>query len=216
MTRRRIGILGGTFDPVHVGHIALARSARDALALHEVRFVPTGQSWQKNTSAASAGQRLAMVRLALAGLPDRGGFVADDREVRRDGPSYTVDTLESLRDELGGEAMLVLIVGSDQFRNLASWRQWQRLFELAHVAATRRERIGLEDLPAALEAELAARGRDALPDEPAGSIVFFGMPPVPVSATSLRDQLSRGDRPAELLPRAVLDYIESHSLYRRG
>ena len=98
MTRKRIGILGGTFDPIHVGHLALARAARDALALDEVRFVPTGQSWQKGQVVAGAAQRLEMVRLTLAGEP---GLVVDAREAQRDGPSYTVDTLAELRRELG-------------------------------------------------------------------------------------------------------------------
>jgi nicotinate-nucleotide adenylyltransferase len=211
--RRRIGLLGGTFDPIHVGHLALARAARVALALDELRFVPTGRSWQKDASRASSAQRLEMVRRAVATLPPGEGFMVDDREVRRDGPTYTVDTLVALRAEVG-DAALVLVMGSDQFRNLPSWHRWTELLEHAHIATTQRERIGLQGLPAPLEALLTRCGRDALGDAPAGSIVFFTMPPVPVSATALRAQLGRGERPAELLPPAVLDYIGSESLYR--
>ena len=203
--RRRVGILGGTFDPPHVGHLALARSARDAMQLDEVRLMPTGHSWQKSAAGASALQRLEMVRIALRDVGPAEGLSADDREVVRGGQTYTVDTLEALRKELGPDVMLVLIVGSDQLRNLATWRNWQRLFDLAHIAATPE-----------VEAEVASRGRDALPDAPAGSIVFFRMPAVAVSATGLRAQLAAGERPDALSPPAVLDYIQSHRLYRRS
>lgn len=209
--RRRIGVLGGTFDPIHVGHLALARSAQVALGFDEIRFMPTGISWQKSDTATSASDRLEMVRLAVAGRP---GFVVDDREVRRGGNSYTVDTLQELRGEIGDDAMLVLLLGSDQLRNLATWDRYQELLRHAHIAVTRRERVSLARLPAAVEAMVSARGCDALPDRPGGSIVFFGMPFVPVSATRLREQLLEGDRPAELLPRVVLDYIDRNGLYR--
>jgi nicotinate-nucleotide adenylyltransferase len=210
LTRRRIGILGGTFDPIHVGHLALARAARDALALDEVRFVPTGQSWQKHGVVAVAAQRLEMVALALAG---ERAFVADAREVNRAGPSYTVDTLAELRAELGPEPALVLLLGSDQLRNLATWHRWREIVTLAHLACTQRERVSLEHLPDEIEALLQARGAQALPDAACGSVVLFPMPPVPVSATALRAQLARGERPDALVAPAVLDYIDLHQLY---
>lgn len=213
--RRKIGIVGGTFDPPHVGHLALARSARDALGLDEVRLIPTGRSWQKAAAGATSAQRLEMVRLALQGLSPAEKLMLDDREALRDGPSYTVDTLTALRTELGADAALVLVLGSDQLHNLATWHQWRHLFELAHLAVTQRERIALHGLPDAVEAEVAQRGADALTDSPAGSIVFFRMPAVAVSATALRAQLARGERPDGLSPPAVLDYIDSHRLYRR-
>ncbi len=210
MTRKRIGILGGTFDPIHVGHLALARAARDALALDEVRFVPTGQSWQKGQVVAGAAQRLEMVRLTLAGEP---GLVVDAREAQRDGPSYTVDTLAELRRELGPEPALVLLLGSDQLHNLPTWHRWQELLGLAHLACTQRERVSLANLPAPIEALLQAHGRQTLPDAAAGAVVLFSMPPVPVSATALRAQLARGERPSGLVAPAVLDYIEFNQLY---
>ena len=213
--RRRIGLVGGTFDPPHVGHLALARAARDAFGLDEVRLMPTGRSWQKAGAGASSAQRLAMTRLAVAGLAPAERMTVDDREVRRDGPTYTGDTLRELRAELGDETALVLVIGSDQLRNLPTWHRWTELFALAHVAATQRERVGLDGLPAALEDELAARGRQSLPDAPAGAIVLFSMPAVPVSATALRAQLQRGERPDGLSPPAVLDYIGSNGLYRQ-
>ncbi len=213
MARARIGILGGTFDPIHVGHLALARAARAALGLGELRFVPTGQSWQKDSVTADAAQRLAMVRLAIEG---EKGFVADGRETTRDGPSYTVDTLRELRAELGRDAAIVLLMGSDQLRNIATWHRYDELLSLAHIGCTQRERVALDRLPPPVEALLAAHGRETLPDAPAGAIVLFGMPPVPVSATALRAAIARGERPSELVPSAVLDYIALHQLYRHA
>ncbi|MCL4745001.1 MAG: nicotinate-nucleotide adenylyltransferase [Burkholderiaceae bacterium] len=213
MTRPRIGLLGGTFDPVHAGHLTLAHAARSALRLDEVRFIPTARSWQKDDAGASAEQRLAMVRLAIEPID---GFHADSREVERGGPSYTIDTLEDIRAELGAEPALVFLMGSDQLRNLASWHRGDELLEQAHIGCTRRGPGDGGPLEPKLAALLDARGRDALPDEPSGSIVFFTMPPVPVSATALRAGLARGDRPRELVPPAVLDYIETHQLYRRN
>lgn len=208
--RRRVGLLGGTFDPVHVGHLALARAACVALALDELRLVPTGVSWQKDAGTAAA-DRVAMLRLAVAHEP---GWMVDTRETEREGPSYTIDTLESLRAELGPECALVMIIGSDQLRNLASWHRWRELLDFCHIAATRRERVSLEALPAAVDALVGAHGADALPDAPAGGIVFFRMPAVPVSSTLLRSQIAAGTAPAELLPAGVLDYIETRRLYR--
>src|SRR5690606_2864338 len=159
MNRRRVGVLGGTFDPVHVGHLALGRAACVALSLDELRLVPTGVSWQKDRPATAAADRIAMLRLAIAREP---GWTVDTREVERDGPSYTVDTLASLRAELGPEFAIIMIIGSDQLRNLATWHRWRELLDLGHIAATRRERVPLDDLPAPVEALVAAHGADAL------------------------------------------------------
>jgi len=178
-----------------------------------MRFVPTGRSWQKTADATGPGHRLAMVRIAIG---DTAGWCVDDRETLRDGPSYTVDTLRELRAQLGPEPALVLILGSDQLRNLASWHRYRELLELAHIAATRRGTHRLAGFDPEVESMVAEHGRDALPDAPAGTIVFFTMPPVPVSATALRQALARGERPAELLPAGVLDYIETNHLYRGG
>ena len=213
MSRPRLGLLGGTFDPVHIGHLALARTARAALHLNTLRLRPTGASWQQSGVVASPAQRLAMLQLALAGEP---GLIADPREIERAGPSYTIDTLAELRAEVGPETALVLILGSDQLRNLATWRRWQELTDYAHLACTQREQVPLSDLPAEVEALVSRVGCETLPDAPAGSIVLFSMPPVPVSATALRAAFRRGERPAELVPPAVLDYIERQNLYGTG
>lgn len=212
MTRRRIGLFGGTFDPIHIGHLALARTALAALALDQVRFLPSGTSWQKSSVRASPRQRLEMVELALAGEPR---LCVDPRETLREGATYTVDSLRELRAELGDEVALVLLLGSDQLHNLHTWHRWRELIELAHLGCTQRERVPLTGLPAEVEALLQSHGRQTLPDAPAGAIVLFSMPPVPVSSTAIRAQLARGERPDELVPPSVLAYIESRQLYRR-
>ena len=211
--RRRIGLLGGSFDPVHVGHLALARAAQSALLLDEVRFVPAGVAWQKGGAAASAEHRVAMLRIALDSQP---GWVIEQCEIRRAGASYTIDTLLELRAELGAEAALVLLLGADQFRNLATWQRFDELPRHCHLGVTQRVPGQLSDLPDPVERLLSLHGRDALPDTSAGSIVFFNMPPVPVSSSGIRAQLVAGDRPAELLPPGVLDYIERNHLYLRS
>ncbi len=220
LPRPRIGILGGSFDPIHVGHLALGRAACEALRLDRLLVIPTGESWQKTGKGAartSAADRLAMVRIALDSRPQGDSpcrWEVDGIEVDREGPSYTVDTLRALRRRFGETAALVLLLGSDQMHNLPTWHRWEELLDLAHIAATQRERIPLHGLPPAVESLMAERGRDALPDAPAGNIVLFRMPPVAVSATALREQLARGEMPRELLPPGVPEYIASRSLYR--
>ncbi|MGE0312687.1 MAG: nicotinate (nicotinamide) nucleotide adenylyltransferase [Lautropia sp.] len=215
--RTRLGLLGGSFDPIHVGHLALGRAADLALALDELRFVPAGLAWQKHGDPGApartpARHRLAMTRIALAsGTPAH--WRVDDIEVRRSGPTYTVETLEALRADVGPEVALILILGSDQLRNLPSWHRWRDLLRHAHIAVTTRERVRLDALPAEVDALVRDHGEQALPDAAGGSIVLFTMPPVAVSATGIRAQLSRGEDPAALLPVGVIDYIRANQLY---
>jgi len=209
--RRRIGLLGGTFDPVHVAHVALARAALAHLALDELRFVPTGRSWQKARAGANAKQRIAMLRIAAAELPRTR---IDERETQRAGASYTIDTLIELRAQLGEAVALAWIVGSDQLRNLPTWHRWEELLRYAHLAVARRADDALEGLDARVRALVDQRSQIELPDAPAGSIVFFPMPPMPVSGSYLRERISRGEAPVELLPPGVLDYIDRNRLYR--
>ena len=219
--RSRVGLLGGSFNPVHVGHLAIGRAAAEALALDCLLVIPTGNSWQKSGTKhaqVEARHRLAMMQIAVASMPIESSancqWLVDDVEAKRTGPSYTVDTLVELRQRFGVMPALILILGSDQLRNLATWHRWRELLDHAHIAATQRERVPLADLPEPVERLVAERGRQALPDTPAGSIVFFQMPPVAVSATGLREQLSRGDYPEALLPPGVADYIRQHRLYQ--
>ena len=206
-----IGLFGGSFDPVHTGHIALARSAQVARKLTHMRLLPSGNSWQKPDQKTPGHHRLAMLQLALADEPD---WQVDDQEVVRGGNTYTVETLESLRAELGEHVSLVLIMGSDQLHNLASWHRYDDILKFAHIAVTQREQVELQDFSDPIEQLLTAHGADALPAAPAGSIVFFRMPAVAVSSTRLRAALSANEPVQGLLAPAVLDYIHQHQLYR--
>jgi nicotinate-nucleotide adenylyltransferase len=215
-----IAILGGTFDPVHYGHLRFADDVRRALGLAEVRLLPAADPPHRDRPTASAADRLAMLELAVAEFP---GLAVDDRELRRAGKSYTVLTLEELRVEFPDSPILVLL-GADAFRGLPSWRRWQELFDLAHFVVVERPGANLE---AGLSAPLLAAWRDRLVDDPAillarpaGAIVVQPIAPVDVSATLIRDRLAhRGSAGTEwrgLLPPAVLAYIERHHLYLRG
>jgi nicotinate-nucleotide adenylyltransferase len=213
-----VGILGGSFDPVHRGHLALAQAARAALELEQVRLMPAAQPWQKGALAASAADRAHLIELALGEQP---GLVLDMHEIARGGPSYTIDTLRELRAALGPATPLVLILGGDQFDRLDTWREWQALTDCAHLAVA--QRAGAALAPAAAVQAWALPRRAAPADalrRPAGAVIEFAMPPVPVSATALRAALAAKPTPegearlrAALGP-AVLDYIRAHHLYR--
>ena len=218
---RPLGIFGGTFDPVHCGHLRLAEEVADALGLAAVRWVPAGHpALRSRPPQASAEQRLAMVRLAIA---DNPRFELDPVEVESDQPSFTVPTLERLRqtEVCGVRRPLVLLTGADAFAGMAGWHRWQSLFELAHVAVACRPGYSLQadSLPPALATALRERfctDPAALSDSPAGRIVTFAMTPLGISATRIRDLLSKGRSPRYLLPEAVLDYIHHHSLYQEN
>jgi len=213
-----LGILGGTFDPIHYGHLELAREVRAAAALPDVWLVPAGDPPHRGAPAASAVQRLAMVELAVEGYR---GLRVDAREILRPGRSYTVLTLEELRAE-HGDAPLALILGTDAFLDLPTWHRWRELFTLAHLIVVARPGTAFEGrLPAELAPEWERRYRDspdALHAAPAGAIVRIAITPRPISASAIRAALARGDGAAVrgLLPPAVLAYIERNRLYRPG
>lgn len=210
-----VGILGGTFDPVHYGHLRLADEVRRALQLAEVRLLPAGNPYHRSSAPplASALQRLEMARLGVAEFP---GLAVDAREALQATPSYTVDTLASLRAELGATPLLMLL-GADAFVTLPTWRRWTDLFELAHLVIIARPGFAVPTpLPAALEAAWAVRGIDDpdLLSRGVGRIYRQQVTPQPISATAIRTILRAGQRPDGLLPPAVVAYIETHSLYR--
>lgn len=210
---RPIGILGGTFDPIHYGHLRPALEMLETLQLAEVRFIPCRIPAHRATPLITAEQRLELVQRAIA---DQPGFVADDRELRRDGPSYMVDTLASLRDDLGDDIPLCLILGADAFRGLPSWHRWQQLSELAHIVVMQRPGA-LSSLPPVLEEFIAQRLIEdvvALRQKPAGSILFQLVTQLHISATQIRALLAHGQSPRYLLPEAALAYIHDRALYR--
>lgn len=211
-----LGILGGTFDPVHHAHLALARAARDRLGLAGVLWVPAGQPPHRAAPQAGPADRLAMVRAAIAGEP---GFTLDGHEVASMAPSYTVHTLQRLRAQHGPDRPLVLLMGADAFLGLPGWHRWREIFELAHLAVATRPGFPLDGLSSPAGDMLAARRRPAATDfqAPAGSIVTFELVAGTVSATEARALIAAGaprEQLLALLPAPVLDYIHQHSLYR--
>ena len=210
-----LGLLGGTFDPVHYGHLRLAVEAREALVLAEVRWIPAGRPPHRSAPRVSAAHRLEMARLAVAGNP---AFTVDDAETASGGPSYTVITLERLRAEQGSRP-LVLLMGADAFLGLAAWHRWRDLFTLAHIGVAARPgfELSLTDLPTELAAASAERFDDspaALRTAPAGRVVQFAMTPLAISASLLRARLAAGLSARYLLPDPVREYIDLQQLYR--
>lgn len=213
---RPLGLFGGTFDPVHFGHLRLAEEAREALGLAAIRWLPAGQPPHRAMPRIAPEHRLAMVRLAVAGNPH---FSVDPGEVEATAPSYTVTTLTRLREELGFRQPLVLLMGADAFAGLAGWHRWQEIFGLAHLAVLHRPGYPLlaERLPEPLAREFVQRQCVAPEDlalAPAGTILPLPMTQLDISATHIRSLLARGASPRYLLPDEVLDYIRRHQLYR--
>ena len=212
-----IGIFGGTFDPIHFGHLRLAQEVAEALRLAEVRFMPGGTPPHRAAPQVAAQQRMDMVRLATAGNPL---FSVDDREFTRSGPGYTVDTLLELRREMGAAQSLCLLLGADAFIELATWHRWHELFALAHLIVAHRPGFAPETWPQRMPEPLAREYDSrrlhqpfAVHLSPAGGIVTQAIAALDISGSLIRDSLSRGVSPRYLLPDPVLDYIRSHALY---
>ncbi len=210
-----IGILGGTFDPVHHGHLRLAMELYERLALNRVWLLPAARPPHREAPRASPEDRLAMLRAAVGDTPE---LKADDRELRRPGPSYMVETLEDARREIGGETPICLLLGMDAFTSLASWHRWRELVELAHLVVVRRPntRQPLDDTMRHFLEQHQLKQIEALRDAPGGGILMRDIPALMISATEIRDMLATGRNPRYLLPDAVLDFILERQLYRHG
>ena len=191
---KRIGVFGGSFDPVHNAHLALARQALDELQLDELRWVPVGQAWQKARRMTPAAQREAMLRLALECEPR---FVIDRCEMQRPGPSYTLDTVRELQAATPG-ADWYLLIGQDQYRNLHTWHGVDELLQRVTLAVALRP---------GEPAEADARVR-------AAPMVALAMPPMDISATEVRRRAAAGRDISALVPSAVAQYIYQQGLYR--
>lgn len=210
----RRAVFGGTFDPVHRGHLSAATEVRDALGIEDFRFLPAGEPPHRSTTFASPGQRLRMLELALG---ERPGFTIDRREIERTGPSYMVDTLASLRAEYPEDALL-LVLGQDALNGLDRWHEWRRLPELAHLVVMTRpgER---PDYGGALSDELAPRLTDCaetLGSAPAGRVLPLAVTPLAISSTAIRRCVNDPAALRRLVPRAVAEHIEREGLYRHA
>ncbi len=204
-----IGILGGTFDPTHYGHLRPARELVSALGLAELRFIPAANPPRRLPPVASPANRLKMLQLAIAGEP---GFVADDREIRRGGLSYTILTLEELHGELAGRS-LCLIMGMDALLGLDSWHRWQELWGYAHIVAMPRPGWSVQQgLPAWARPRLCRDARE-LTQTPVGRLWVQPVTPQDISATRIRAALAVGASVADSVPPAVLQYIKDNRIY---
>jgi len=193
---KRVGLFGGSFDPVHNAHLAVARAALEGLALDELRWLPAGQPWQKSRRLAPAAHREAMVRLAIAGEPR---FVLAPIELGREGVTYTIDTVRELHAARPA-AEWFLILGQDQYAGLHTWHEWQALLGLV---------------------TLAVAARPGVPSDVAPEVARFGhvrvdLPPMAVSATDIRRRIAAGESIAGHVPDPVRRYIEQHRLYARA
>lgn len=209
-----IGVFGGTFDPIHYGHLRTGYELLHRLRLSEIRFLPCGLPPHRATPVAAAEQRLAMVRMATAGQP---GFIVDDRELRRDGPSYSVDTLLDLRAEHPSRS-LCLIVGMDAFLGLPKWYQWRQVLELAHVVVAHRPGWRAPDM-GPLGELLMDRGTgttEDLHDARAGRIFIHAVTQLEISSSALRDLIAAGSDPRFLMPDGVRDVIDKSGCYRQS
>ena len=207
-----IGIFGGTFDPIHYGHLRCALEIAEQLELREVRMLPCGQPPHRGAPIATAEQRRHALELALAG---QSLLRLDSRELERAGPSYMVDTLASIRAEIGQDG-LCLILGQDAFNGLASWHRWEQLTELAHLVVITRPGVEPPEtgpITALVEAR-SVESLDELRARPAGAILFRTVTALGFSASGIREQLANGLSPRYLLPDAVLDYLVQEGVYR--
>lgn len=207
----RIGLFGGTFNPVHHGHLRLALDLVDSLGLDEMRLIPCHLPAHRDNPEVSAGMRAEMVRLAIAG---ETALRLDTSELERPGPSYTVDTLKNLRSQQGPQAVLIWVLGADAFAELCSWKHWRQLLDYAHLVVAARPGW---TLPEAGELASFTRehqgGVETLRQQPAGTVVILENPLLDISATRIRALTARGASSRYLLPESVREYIAQQNLY---
>ncbi|MGZ8224752.1 MAG: nicotinate-nucleotide adenylyltransferase [Methylobacter sp.] len=233
-----IGIFGGTFDPIHYGHLRSAVEVKDIFGLTEIRFIPGAKPPHREQPVAIAMRRLQMLELAIKNQP---GLICDTREMEREGYSYTVDTLKSLRKEFPRESLL-LFIGSDAFNNLTTWHQWQQLFDYAHIVVMTRPCFEIQELDEIFKVTLARGGCKnesnridplkpslennffkarqtedikELAHKTGGKLFFQRITQLDISATAIRKMISEKKNPGFLLPDAVIEYIKQHRLYEK-
>ncbi len=209
-----VGILGGTFNPIHYGHLRMAQELADALKLSEVRFIPSANPPHKDDVMVSAEHRAKMVELAIA---DNPLFTLDDCELKREGTSYTIDTLIELHESLSGETALCLMMGTDAFVKFNTWHRWQSILDYAHIILVQRPGMQpQEKLPSELETLLRdhyTELHDDLVHENAGFITMQAISAQDISSTRVRELMGRGESVRYLVPDEVVRYIEKQKLY---
>ena len=212
-----IGLLGGTFNPIHFGHLRMAQELADSLKLSEVRFIPAANPPHKALPTVSAQHRAAMVQLAIGDNPI---FKLDARELERMGASYTIDTLISLRAELGSNAALCLMMGSDAFTKLDSWHRWDELLDYCHIILVQRPKQNPSTKPEKLSDQMThflsahyTENLDDLAEKSAGHIHMQVITAQDISATKIREKLAAGNSAKYLLPDTVLAYLQQQQLY---
>lgn len=206
-----IGIFGGTFDPVHYGHLRPVLEVMQELQLQEIRWIPCGQPPHRELPVADSSLRVAMLEAALNGLQ---GMKVDKREIERDGPSYMVDTLTSLRQETG-DTPLCLLLGMDAFHNFERWHKWQEILELSHLIIMRRPDSKPPETEKLVEL-LSSNKLDSIESirlEQAGKILFYPVTQMDISASQIRDSLRNGKDARYLLPDRVIEIISKERLY---
>lgn len=206
-----VGILGGTFDPIHFGHLRLALELYSTLDLAEVRFIPCFQPVHRKLPTASPEQRLAMVKCAIA---SEEHFRIDEREIRRKDPSYMIDTLHELRKELP-ETPLCLLLGIDAFLHFPSWHRWEEILDLTHLVVAHRPQYHLPHtgIIADLIKERLQAEVSSIYDKISGNILLHPITSLDISATDIRKQIAMGKNPRYLLPDSVHDYIQQQGIY---
>ena len=207
---KMIGIFGGTFDPIHYGHLRSALEVKEIFGLTEVRLIPSAQPPHREQPAATALMRLQMLELAVKNQP---GLIIDTRELNRNGVSYMVDTLKSLRKEFKDEPLL-LFVGSDAFNHLKTWYQWQQLFDYAHIVVMTRPGFNILNLDEFFKARLTNEITE-LAHNLEGKLYFQQVTQLDISATAIRDMIMEQRNPGFLLPDTIIAYIRQHKLYQR-
>jgi len=205
--------MGGTFDPVHNGHLRTALELQQWLGVERVCLIPSGEPVHRKTPGCSAAERLAMVQLAVA---DEPALCADAREVEADEPSYSLLTLQSLRQSRGPACSIIMTMGMDAFQTLESWHRWQSLLDYAHILVIARPGYAVADLSPGLQVFLQQHGccdHTALLQQPAGLVCIQELTPLGISATQIRRLIASGQSPRYLLPEPVWHYIRQHQLY---
>ena len=211
MTLAPLGIFGGTFNPIHYGHLNSALELKSRLNLGELRLMPSALPPHRDEPECSAAERADMVALALQGS---AGLVCDDRELRRKGPSYSYDSLAEIRAE-EGDRSVCMVMGVDAVSRLARWYRWKELSDLAHLVIMARpgwEMPTVGEVARWLEPRMVS-ATGALAEQPAGLACVLQLTPYPVSSTEVRARFAAGDLPRDLLPEAVWQYIRKHGLY---